>query len=89
MSGRRTCWRSGSRAEPTIESHGKGLLMEPTSLWAYEMAGAVADALPDPEREQFAILLSLLAQEGDPVRHAERVNGVRRWLRDAGWEPRS
>lgn len=61
---------------------------QPSSLWTYETVGVIADALPESEREQFAVLLTVLARPTDPQRQAERMNGVRRWLHDAGWDTR-
>lgn len=58
------------------------------SLWVYETTAAVANALPEADREVFATLMAHLARRTDPVRAEQRVGGVRRWLRDAGWEAR-
>jgi len=59
-----------------------------SSLWVYETAAVVADALPEVEREQFAVLLAHLSQPTAPDRQRQRAAGARRWLRDAGWGDR-
>lgn len=51
----------------------------------YETAAAVADALPEAEREMFASLMDSLSRPTAELRHVRRTVGVRRWLRDAGW----
>lgn len=51
----------------------------------YETASAIADALPESEREMFASLMDSLSRPTAEYRHVSRTVGVRRWLRDAGW----
>jgi uncharacterized protein YutE (UPF0331/DUF86 family) len=54
----------------------------------YQMAAAVAEALPETHREMFALLLDEVTQPAAEYRRIRRAVGVRRWLRDAGWVKR-
>ena len=50
----------------------------------YERVSAIAEALPDTRREEFAALLEDLQRNAiDPG--SIRGNSIRRWLKDAGW----
>jgi hypothetical protein len=53
---------------------------------AYETCAAVADALPEGQREVFADLVDYLT--GGRPNDSVRRRGARRWLREAGWSKR-
>jgi hypothetical protein len=51
----------------------------------YEVAGGIAEALPEAHRESFAALMDELTRSPRGDRQRGRLGAVRRWLRDAGW----